>query len=63
MALHEDGDRCRFNFGAEPFLFDIAAFAVSDARSAGVIGGGELPTPETEDDDSDDDDSDDSDDE
>ncbi|EOD39866.1 hypothetical protein EMIHUDRAFT_223432 [Emiliania huxleyi CCMP1516] len=33
VALHEDGDRCRFNFGAEPFLFDIAAFAVSDART------------------------------
>ena len=57
VALHENGDKCHFNFGytlpwvhstssrpdSGPFLFDLPAYATSDARRAGMVGGGELP--------------------
>lgn len=54
VSLHEKGDRCSFNFGtygaddgpAVPFLFDLPSYAASEARHAGVVGGGEIPVPE-----------------
>ena len=41
VTLHERGDECRFNFGSQPFLFDVLAFGRSEARHAGVVGGGQ----------------------
>ena len=41
VTLHERGDECRFNFGSQPFLFDVLAFGRGEARHAGVVGGGQ----------------------
>ena len=40
VTLHTRDDVCKFNFGAEPFLFDVLAFGRSEARNAAVVGGG-----------------------
>jgi hypothetical protein len=52
VTLHEREDECSFNFGGEPFLFDLLAFGRSEERHGPVHGGGVadvlLPDGETE---------------